>query len=170
MPVVVALNMIDVAEAQGIKIDCRSLSEQLGVPVVPIQANKGIGLTTLTQAVLAAAESAKAPARAGCSPRRSRRRSRRCRRELGDEVPGFLVRRLLLDVGGYAEQWLVGQRGDGLKLKLAAARQRLAEAGCAVPAVEARTRFGWVRGSRRRGRRPSPRRARSRGPTGSTAC
>ena len=36
-----------------------------------------------------------------------------------------------------------------LKNRLAAARQRLAEAGCPVPAVEARTRFGWVRGDRR---------------------
>src|SRR5438105_10691740 len=48
-PVVVAVNMIDAAEAQGIKIDCTKLSEQLGVPVVPIQANKRIGLTELTR-------------------------------------------------------------------------------------------------------------------------
>ena len=43
-PVVVAVNMIDAAEAQGIKIDCTKLSERLGVPVIPIQANKGVGL------------------------------------------------------------------------------------------------------------------------------
>src|SRR5215471_7294294 len=52
-PVVVAVNMIDAAEAQGIKIDCTKLSERLGVPVVPIQANRGIGIADLTQAVLA---------------------------------------------------------------------------------------------------------------------
>ena len=44
VPVVVALNMIDVAAAQGITIDCDRLARQLGVPVVPIQANKGNGL------------------------------------------------------------------------------------------------------------------------------
>ena len=48
-PVVVAVNMIDAAEAQGIKIDCAKLAEQLGVPVVPIQANKGIGLARLDE-------------------------------------------------------------------------------------------------------------------------
>src|SRR3977135_1744388 len=36
VPVVVALNMVDVAEAQGIKIDAGELSLRLGVPVVPI--------------------------------------------------------------------------------------------------------------------------------------
>src|SRR5262245_50364690 len=56
-PVVVAVNMIDAAEAQGIKIDCTKLSERLGVPVVPIQANRGVGLESLTRAVLDAAES-----------------------------------------------------------------------------------------------------------------
>ena len=59
--------------------------------------------------------------------------------------PVFLTRRLLLDVGGYVEQWLAKTRGEGLQSKLTAARQRLAAAGCAVPAIEARTRFAWVR-------------------------
>ncbi len=37
-PVVVALNMIDVATRRGLTVDVDVLSEQLGVPVVPIQA------------------------------------------------------------------------------------------------------------------------------------
>src|SRR5207244_13209695 len=51
-PVVLAVNMIDAAEAQGITIDCARLSRELGIAVVPIQANKGIGLKALTKAVL----------------------------------------------------------------------------------------------------------------------
>src|SRR5262245_10136537 len=43
VPVVVALNMVDLAEAQGIKIDAAKLSERLGVPVVPTQANAHLG-------------------------------------------------------------------------------------------------------------------------------
>src|SRR5947209_7720964 len=39
VPVVVALNMTDVAESHGIRIDVDELSRKLGVPVVPIQAN-----------------------------------------------------------------------------------------------------------------------------------
>ncbi len=144
-PVVVAVNMIDAAEAQGIKIDCTKLSEQLGVPVVPIQANKGIGVADLTRAVLTAAEGGTVPA-GPVFPEAFEKEAAGLQLELGDEVPGFLTRRLLLDVGGYVEQWLVGKHGDGLKLKLTAARARLAEAGCPVPAVEARTRFAWIRG------------------------
>src|SRR5207302_5473816 len=44
VPVVVALNMIDVAEGHGLRLDSERLARQLGVRVVPIQANKGIGL------------------------------------------------------------------------------------------------------------------------------
>jgi ferrous iron transport protein B len=143
-PVVVAVNMMDVAEAQGVKIDCTRLSESLGVPVVPIQANRGIGLPELTRALLAAAEGPVA-ARGPIFPAAFEAEVAALQAELGDEVPGFLTRRLLLDVGGYVEQWLVGQRGEQLKQYLVAARHRLAEVGCPVPAVEARTRFGWIR-------------------------
>jgi ferrous iron transport protein B len=144
-PVVVAVNMIDAAEAQNIRIDCARLSEQLGVPVVPIQANKGIGVEALTRAVLAAAESGKVPVGPAFPPAFESEVAA-LQAELGDEVPGFITKRLLLDVGGYVEQWLVAKHGEDLRLKLSAARQRLAEAGGAVPAIEARTRFAWIRG------------------------
>ena len=36
IPVVIALSMIDVAEERGIEIDSKKISEQLGVPVIPI--------------------------------------------------------------------------------------------------------------------------------------
>src|SRR4051812_30606145 len=51
VPVVVALNMVDVAEGHGIRIDADQLGRQLGVPVVPIQANKKKGLDRLRQAI-----------------------------------------------------------------------------------------------------------------------
>src|SRR5437773_2426391 len=54
VPVVVALNMMDVAEHQGIRIDVGQLSQQLGVSVVAIQANKGKGLDNLRKAICAA--------------------------------------------------------------------------------------------------------------------
>ncbi|BCX49753.1 ferrous iron transporter B [Haloferula helveola] len=51
LPVVIALNMIDVAESSGLRLDPQKLSEELGVPVVPIQANRGKGLVELKQAI-----------------------------------------------------------------------------------------------------------------------
>jgi ferrous iron transport protein B len=143
-PVVVAVNMIDAAAAQGVKIDCTALSAKLGVAVVPIQANKGIGVDSLTRALIDAAEAAKAPV-GPKFPEPFDAEAERLQAELGGDVPAFLTRRLLLDVGGYVEQWLVEKHGAGLKQKLTDARQRLADANCGVPGVEARSRFAWVR-------------------------
>lgn len=39
LPTIIALNMIDLAEAQGIAIDVQKLSEELGVPIIVCQAN-----------------------------------------------------------------------------------------------------------------------------------
>ena len=43
------------------------------------------------------------------------------------------MRRLLTDVGGYVEQWLVERHGERLKALLVGARDKLAAAGHAVP-------------------------------------
>jgi len=46
-PTIVALNMMDVAKAEGNRIDVRALERMLGVPVVPIAAHTGWGISTL---------------------------------------------------------------------------------------------------------------------------
>lgn len=51
VPVVVVLNMIDLAEKSGLRLDPVKLSEELGVPVVAIQADKKKGLVELKQAM-----------------------------------------------------------------------------------------------------------------------
>lgn len=48
-PVVLALNMMDVIEERGMKIDIKGLSERLGVPVIPVCARRRRGLDTLMQ-------------------------------------------------------------------------------------------------------------------------
>lgn len=48
-PLVLALNMMDVAEQRGISIDIQKLSAQLGCPVIPLQAHKNIGITELLE-------------------------------------------------------------------------------------------------------------------------
>src|SRR5512135_830472 len=54
LPLVLALNMMDVAERQGIRINARSLSCELGVPVVPMVASRGSGIDALRKAIGAA--------------------------------------------------------------------------------------------------------------------
>jgi ferrous iron transport protein B len=141
VPVVVALNMTDVAQGQGMTIDADRLSRQLGVPVVSLQANRGRGLEQLKEAVAAAAL-ALPPLRTPAFPAAFEAEVARLGELLGEDVPPFLVRRLLLDIGGYTEQRL---GGEDLLAHVKAARARLAQAGCPVPAVEARVRYAWIR-------------------------
>ena len=55
-PTIIALNMVDVAEANGHQIDEKKLAEMLGVPVLPIVASNGTGLPELRAKVIAFAE------------------------------------------------------------------------------------------------------------------
>jgi len=56
VPVVIALNMIDVAEHRGLKIDVAKLSARLGVPVAPTVARSSQGMEDLLRAVVAEAD------------------------------------------------------------------------------------------------------------------
>jgi ferrous iron transport protein B len=51
IPVVIALNMIDLADKAGIKIDIDLFAKKLGVPVVPISARKIEGIDKLKEAI-----------------------------------------------------------------------------------------------------------------------
>ena len=55
LPVVVVLNMSDVAAAKGMTIDAGELSRRLGVPVVPVVGTSGEGADAMVRTVLAAA-------------------------------------------------------------------------------------------------------------------
>lgn len=50
-PIILAVNMIDVAESKGIEIDYDKLSDLFDVKVVPISAAKKIGLSTLYECI-----------------------------------------------------------------------------------------------------------------------
>ena len=52
-PVIVAVNMLDVAEAQGIRVDAEALEKALGIPVVPMIATKNRGIRELVQRIIA---------------------------------------------------------------------------------------------------------------------
>lgn len=56
VPVIVALNMADVADSRGLKINQIMLSEGLQSPVVRIIASKGEGVNQLTKTIIAFAE------------------------------------------------------------------------------------------------------------------
>lgn len=56
IPVIVALNMTDMAKKEGITIDIDAFSKKLGVPVIPIAARRSEGIDSLKQAIMFAAK------------------------------------------------------------------------------------------------------------------
>ncbi len=61
VPMLVVLNMVDVAEEAGIAIDVPALQDALGCPVVPVVASAGKGIADLKVAVLRAAQNPPVP-------------------------------------------------------------------------------------------------------------
>ncbi|MDY0391560.1 MAG: ferrous iron transport protein B [Desulfobulbus oligotrophicus] len=61
VPMVIALNMVDVAEKRGISINAHELEARLGVPVVPIVARSGKGVDQLLDTVLATIKAGEKP-------------------------------------------------------------------------------------------------------------
>jgi ferrous iron transport protein B len=61
VPLVVDLNMMDVAEKRGIDIDTQELSRQLGAPVVPTAIKKGRGKKELLKSINSVAGSERSP-------------------------------------------------------------------------------------------------------------
>jgi len=147
VPTVLALNMSDLARDRRIEIDVPALAERLGVPVVPIQANRHQGLERLKAALAMAANEEPAP-RENPLPAEFQRHAR----EIGDSLnaarpaplPHFLVERLLLDGGGYLEGELLNGDAAAATERIHSARASLASAGMPVPAIEAMARYDWI--------------------------
>src|SRR3954454_16249724 len=57
LPTVIALNMVDVAKGKGLVLNLEKLAEQLPVKFVPVQANRGIGIAKLKEALASAVDS-----------------------------------------------------------------------------------------------------------------
>jgi ferrous iron transport protein B len=146
LPIVVALNMVDIAEQNGLRIDAERLSRQLGAAVVKIQAHRRIGLNSLRAALASAIE--RAPAASGSPfPDDFKREVDQLSVRLAEgngQTPRYLVERLLLDTSGYIASDLLHARAESFQSSLDAARARLADAGFPVPAVEAVSRYQWV--------------------------
>jgi ferrous iron transport protein B len=152
LPVVIALNMVDVARERGIAVNAELLAERLRVPVVVVQANRQVGLTALKDAIAKAAVAAAPPLvspfpeafqqeveQLGAVLRRDHAKA-----DAAHDWPRYLVERLLLDTSGYlASTQLAGHHRDATAL-VAAARERLKTAGCPVPGVEPVSRYRWV--------------------------
>ncbi len=148
LPTVLVLNMWDVALDRGIQIDPIELSRRLGIAVVPCEAHRRKQLDEVRSAIVAACQipGIKPPDLFPHAFHEEVRQLQPLFQEANhQELPQSLVARLLLDVGGQLEVALTKSNPDVLKKALHDSRERLANAQCRVPAIEAKLRYGWAR-------------------------
>jgi ferrous iron transport protein B len=147
IPVILAVNLIDLAERQQIKIDFERLSQQLKLPVVPIQANRGVGLDPLKRTIIETVQRQTLPTRVNF-PEAFETEVRQLQKQLPETVEPFLVQRLLLDINGSTEERLSG-KSETLSREVKLARERLSSGNGTFASLEARTRYGWIRSALR---------------------
>lgn len=142
LPLVLAVNMVDIAERRGVRIQFSQLAQQLGVPVIPVIATKPATVAPLVHALAtidkqsASANKAELPCAlctAACSLEHGRSHAAQ---------PEPLSLRVLLDQGGEAEKQYLARGGS--REKLDAARAELTAAGIDGPTVEVQARYAWV--------------------------
>ena len=142
LPLVVALNMLDVAKARGIVIDAPTLSEHLGVPVIPIQANKRVGLDELKDALSRVVEKGKVPSR---SPLLSQSWWIEAE-QLAQKYEGVstgLVLRVLIDNQNVFASHVVERFGDDFAADLHALRAQV-NVDDALANREIELRYRWI--------------------------
>jgi len=151
LPLVVALNMTDLAERKGLFIDARKLSAVLGTPVVAICAHKGTGLEELRDSLLQVLRHKRPPTGARPEfPVSMQTEASGLHDELllhagklGRQVSRVEAFRVLVDKGGWAELRLQGAIGNGFHQGLEARRRRASR--IPLPAEEVRARYGWAK-------------------------
>lgn len=148
LPVVIALNMVDLAEAGGVRVRADLLGQRLGVPVVPVVATKGRGIIELTKTIAAAVARRSPPASTALPP------------DVDREIQAILpllpehglgsasARRArlvqaLLNPGGAHEERILRLGVAGLGEALKRSRARLAGGG-ALAEIEAKFRYAWI--------------------------
>jgi ferrous iron transport protein B len=145
IPTVVALNMYDLAQRRGIRIDHHALALALGTPVVPLVAHRGEGLIELRAALLRAV-STPSPRPAFDLPEPIERAVKELQAASSANGHPSLSRpeaiRVLLDDQPVLRDWIIGRDRPHLKQSIDTLRSRLA--GVLNGGEEVRLRTEWA--------------------------
>ena len=143
-PVVIALNMMDLAPECGITIDVERLAKELCVPVVPVVASRREGIDALRNALNEAITSRPVP------DLKINRRLYEASRELSDalralghDLMRLEVERALIDEGGFAEARFLALDTPNLGKRLEATRNAIGH-GRNLATLEARDRYSFI--------------------------
>ncbi|MCS7082894.1 MAG: ferrous iron transport protein B [Bacteroidota bacterium] len=150
IPAVIALNMLDVAASKGIKVYPQVLQERLGVPVVPIRADKGRGIAELRRAIEELLRQSRPAPSQWRPPEPVEAACRQIDREWFDPYTALDERvhvaeslRVLTDDHAL-ERWARRPQGERLRALVHQARAVLEQAGLDWRSVEAAYRYRWL--------------------------
>ena len=154
VPMVLALNMVDVAAKKGIAVDVAAMGKLLGMKVVPIMANRGEGLDELQRACLDAVRDRSVP-----KPVTFSHELQNILPPLADEVaketelchgfpPVWIATKLLEEDSDVQRRLAVTPGRDAVEKALVKARQMLAShSGGEDPVMAiAESRYGYAAG------------------------
>lgn len=141
LPVVVALNMMDIAQRRGLRIDTALLSKRLGVPVVPVTATRDETVAPLVVALDAVLHQVP-PRNRPALPEPLSAQAVWLSEHGGIEMDPAEALRVLVDGDGHAERAFLARHGQAAALT--AARHRLAALNVLPGPAEVRARYAWV--------------------------
>ncbi len=142
-PMVVALNMTDVATQSGISIDIARLSRLLGVPVVPVQAKRRQGIEDLKRAIAGAVHDSPQqhdPFRDEIKDR-IERLEKACPADCN--LRRFVLTRMLFDTDGYMIRQMRDQI-DGQLLQALQVEQDQMKSDGTFAESESNARYQWI--------------------------
>ncbi len=143
-PLVLAVNMLDVAEDSGVKIELEQLATALDATVVPVVATAGSGIREL-RAALAAALKKPHPPRLVVLPEIHQAALKLSERltAAGHHLTPYEIERALIDAGGAAERRFEYATSPELTTELLDLRMRLSP-GSSLAAIEAKARYELI--------------------------
>ncbi|MEM7232391.1 MAG: ferrous iron transport protein B [Planctomycetota bacterium] len=141
LPVLVALNMVDVAERKGLKVDVEKLSEKLGLRVLPLESHRGVGVDDLSAALSDETAFALPKEKPELPSDWEALFETFATSSAGGKLHRVEVMRRFVD-GAYDS---ITESSDALDRELAAFRSSH-DADRSLIEIESEARYGWVRG------------------------
>ncbi len=143
-PLVVGLNMLDVATRQGTCIDTTALSEAIGVPVISLVAAQKIGLDQLMQAAVQAAQSSNIPFDLPALPEQTEAARAEIEHLIASELPrAYPLHWAALKLLEH-DAALIGQLRELLNPIEWAQLEQIWQANADAPIVIAGERYAWI--------------------------
>ncbi len=144
IPIVLAVNMVDLAKKKGITTDCAQLAQALGIQIVPIVASSRGGLEPLIEA-LATAIHGRPPKRTILLPEVHAAAEELWHKldTAGRHLTPYEVERALIDAHGAAERRFELIAGEPVFAEFQDLRTRLST-GSSLAAMEAKARYDLI--------------------------